>query len=519
VHLPDLALESLAVQGPMALAGAQGLAGKGDAAPQGPWAVETQERMPRILAADPVARRGGIRAGMSAAAALAILPRLRIRPRAPALERALLERLAAFAGRFTPRVSIEPPDGLLLEVQGSLGLFGGLAPLYRAFEAGCLHIGVRPQLALAPVALAALAGARSGATFRVLEPQLLPALRPLPLALLRWPPEVLERLAMTGVRTVGEALRLPRAGFARRFGAPQLAVLDRLLGREPEPRSPWRARERFRIRRSFIHDRVHHDALLQALAPLVEQLGRFLQARQCGVSAVRCRLLHRHGEPTCLEVRWVAPEADAGRLLECLGARLAALRLPGPVRGCELATAQLLPRMPAAASLWQPGEHGGGRMRVAPFIEQLRARLGAAAVHGLASADSHVPEQASRSVPLEALQFRAAAARVAGVQGAAGTPPHTREAAQDGMRPAGRGVTARPLWLLPEPELLTEVRGRPWRGGFLRLGGGPERIETCWWTAAVARDYYQATDVHGVRLWIYRERRAPHRWFLHGVAG
>ncbi len=50
----------------------------------------------------------------------------------------LLARLALLAQRFTPRVSLEPPDGLLLEVKGSLNLFGGAQRLCRAFRAGCV---------------------------------------------------------------------------------------------------------------------------------------------------------------------------------------------------------------------------------------------------------------------------------------------------------------------------------------------------------------------------------------------
>jgi protein ImuB len=47
-----------------------------------------------------------------------------------------------------------------------------------------------------------------------------------------------------------------------------------------------------------------------------------------------------------------------------------------------------------------------------------------------------------------------------------------------------------------------------------------ERIETGWWDeAGIARDYYSATDLHGVRLWVFRERAVPHGWFLHGVFG
>jgi protein ImuB len=48
----------------------------------------------------------------------------------------------------------------------------------------------------------------------------------------------------------------------------------------------------------------------------------------------------------------------------------------------------------------------------------------------------------------------------------------------------------------------------------------PERIETGWWDGGeIARDYYIALDPQGVRLWVFRERTEPHRWFLHGVFG
>ena len=64
------------------------------------------------------------------------------------------------------------------------------------------------------------------------------------------------------------------------------------------------------------------------------------------------------------------------------------------------------------------------------------------------------------------------------------------------------------------------MNGWPHRRGPLRLLGEPERIETGWWEAGdVARDYYCAVDRCGVRLWIFRERPAPHRWFLQGVWG
>src|SRR5437879_7553642 len=92
-----------------------------------------------------------------------------------------LVQLGMSAQRFTPRVSLAPPDGLLLEVQGSLHLFAGVAGLRGALLAECLRLEVRPVLAFAPTALAALVMARAGTSLEVLEPAQL-AGAPAPLA-------------------------------------------------------------------------------------------------------------------------------------------------------------------------------------------------------------------------------------------------------------------------------------------------------------------------------------------------
>src|SRR5437762_14131908 len=105
-------------------------------------------------------------------------------------------------------------------------------------------------------------------------------LSPIPISSLRWPPDTLARLARMGVRTIGAALRLPRAGFARRVGREQLAMLDVLTGRIPEARVTFHARERFRRRRELDCELETHALLLAALAPLFADLGAFLIAPQ-----------------------------------------------------------------------------------------------------------------------------------------------------------------------------------------------------------------------------------------------
>ena len=464
--------------------------------PAGARADETQSR-PATPAARVVPLRALAPAHRPDAAADELWAGVHLPTSMPA---AVLERLALRAERYTPRVSLEPPDGLLLEVKGSLHLFAGVAGLRLAITDECRRLGLPAVVAFAPTPRAALSLARAGRAYAVLDPaQLIGQLAPLPLATLRWSEDILARLARSGVRTIGAALRLPRTGFARRFGAAQLAALDALSGRAPDLRRAFRAPLRFRRRRELTRELESHPAILATLAPLCAELGTFLRARQCGVLELECLLGHRHAPPSRCLLRLAAPVADAERLAELLGERLEALTLPEPVRGCELRTDALVPHRPDCLHLWQPGEHGGGlSSEAAGLVERLRARLGEEAIYGLTLRAGHRPEKAwIRTAP---------PAITGGFRTPTGSDPgHPHR---------------RPLWLLPAPQPLPVEEGLPRRRGPLRLIGEPERIETGWWDGEeIARDYYTAADGHGVLLWVFREREAPHGWFLHGVFG
>lgn len=407
---------------------------------------------------------------------------------------AALRALAVHAGRFTPRVCLEPPDALLLEVKGSVHLFGDVPGLLREVRAEHARLGFTCRLALAPTALAALAAARTGREWAITDAtRLIGSLAQLPLASLRCPPETLARLASMGVRSVGQVLRLPRAGLARRFGPQLPLLLDRLTGRSPDLRVRFAPPERFHSRRDLGYEVENQQHLLACLAPQLQELGRFLTSRQCGVRRLECRLRHRHVPPSRCVLRLAEATADIARITELLGERLQQLELPEPVRACALRSGGLEPLRAGSGALWQPGEHGGRSGAAgAQLIERLQARLGAQAVHGLALAASHRPESAWRSIE----------------------PAATGEACAE--LPT---LLPRPTWLLAAPELLPERAGVPWRGNApLRLLGDPERIETGWWDGGeIARDYYPAVDAAGTRLWLFRERAAPHRWFLHGL--
>ncbi|NBU25695.1 MAG: DNA polymerase Y family protein [Gammaproteobacteria bacterium] len=416
-----------------------------------------------------------------------------------------LDRLARLALDFSPRVSLEA-DAVLLEVRGSFRLFGGPQALCAQLLARCRAAGVEPRWALAPTPLAALALARAGQGVAVLaRDRLVGALASLPLAVLRWSDDTIARLASSGVRTVGAALRLPRAGFARRFGPDALADLDRLVGLAPEPRPAFVPRERFRVRHEPSFELAAQPAVLREIAPLLDALESFLRARGCGIDLLMLRLAVREPPYTSVTLRLAAAEWLATRFAALLALHLARTALPAPVVRIGLRSGALRAVTSGSAALWRPGEHGGGLGRESPaLIERLRARLGSEAVYGLCLVPRHRPEVAWR-VAEPALPGASRTAAASGVPGQA-------RASDPADLPASG--TRRPLWLLREPEPL------PWPYEALQRLEGPERIETGWWDGAdVARDYYIAREPSGAEVWVYRERLPPHGWWLHGVFG
>ena len=200
---------------------------------------------------------------------------------------AMLERLCLHAQRFTPLVSIEMPNALLLEIRGSVKLFGSLETLHAGIDAAWRHLELEVSQRHGPLdAGRAVAGTRRAAR----------AHRGSRLA--RGPAggaaDWLHRLGCgalaelcvpSGVSRMGELLRLPRAGMARRFGAAAVLDLDIALTRQAAPRRAFVPRERFRERCDFETEVETAAYLEKALEPLVGRCARFLRERQAGVQA------------------------------------------------------------------------------------------------------------------------------------------------------------------------------------------------------------------------------------------
>jgi len=382
----------------------------------------------------------------------------------PHLPQGTLEAIAAWTCRFTPRVSLEPPQALLAEIEGSLRLFGGLEALKRNLRSGLDEMGVSAQLATAATPRAALW--LSCASCRRIED--------VPLEAACAEEQARSFLKSIGAATVGELMRLPRAGLAQRCGERLLDDLDRALGRVPEARLFFEPPPRFEARLELPAPVAHAEALAFAARRLLLQLEGLLAARQAGVRAFTLGLIDAHAESR-IEVHLASPARDADRMVRLLQEKLTNAALERPVEAIRVAAGNFVPLEERTGGMF--GDQAAETEDWAELLERLRARLGHDAVCGLATHPDHRPEHAWRRVePGE-------------------WDPHEY-----------RLPGPRPLWLL-EARKINE-------GEFTPLAG-PERIESGWWDGDEARrDYFVARLHDGALGWIYRE---GDQWFLHGL--
>jgi protein ImuB len=471
-----------------------------------PGAIVSHER---IVAVDEAAASAGVTPGLRIAEARALLPDLLVQQRAVEREQAALNRLACWAGSFTSEVCLAPPQTLLLEVAGSLRLFGGAETLFRRVVAGCSEQGFVPQAALAPTPLAAHWLACAGDDRFCFDiGELAGRLGSLPVEVLALSAEKQTCLTAIGVRTLADLLHLPPAGLTRRLGVGLSADLARALGQLPDPRTRFVFPENFVERLELPMRADSAAALAFAGRRLIMALSGWLAARGSGVSRCIFEFEHAGGSrrrpATCLTLAFTGTTRDGERMARILNERLQRFDLPAPVEmiGLRADSPEALPGH--TANLFGERSERTADESVATLVERLQARLGDGSVHALSAAPEHRPEKASQRVAASL---------------AAGGKPLSHLLANPAMAGSLRGP--RPVWLLSKPRSLIERSGQPQCGGPLRLLAGPERIESGWWDEAepealgdVRRDYFIALSIRAEWLWIFRSRIG---WFLHGL--
>jgi protein ImuB len=489
----------------------------------------------RVHTVNTAAAACGIRPGSKRATALALAADLLVADSQAERDAQALQAVVHVALAFTPAVTLythaaNQHPTVLLDVQGSLRLFGGLAALQQRLHKALLPLGHRVQMAAAPSALGAALLAQwwpQNQSEQDKESDLvtgrhsthLPSLQVLlsraPVWLLGPGREHWDALQGMGLHTLADLRALPRSGLARRFGEDLLADLDKAYGQRADPRE-WQTLPRtFETRLELLASAENTDQVLHGAQVLLARLVAWAQAHQGRVGAFSLHMQHERQRgakvpATVLQVPLAEPALDPAHLQLLLRERLARITLAAPTLELRLSCQHLVAAPAPNGELFPTrSSQAEGLTRL---LERLCARLGNEQVQRLLPVADYRPEKASRAVPAQGVG--------AAVLAAAALPPLS--VTDPALNPL---PLHRPAWLLPEPLPLAErdavplLQGRP-----LQLVSGPERIETGWWDGdPIARDYFIAMAEDGSLVWVYCGRlpTAPTEpgavnWYLQG---
>ena len=436
----------------------------------------------------------GVKPGIAADAALALIPRLGMYSRDLSAETKAMESLADHAYHYSSAVSMAEHQNLLVEVHGSLRMFGGVKAIQHLMARDISSLGYEMRMACAPSGLASLWLARGAIQCTIQDRHALRTqLSKLDVSIPDWPKSVQSSLRRMGVRSLGDCLRLPRDGLARRVGPGPLKQLDQALGALPETWSLRHPDKNFRRTLSMPCEATDLEIIMQALREILFELQRWLRRRQAGARSVLLKLHHPMRPPDQLRVGMLQARDDAAGMLELARLRLDTLSFKEPVNMLEVEAAGLEARMPAVCDMLSEAANDS-RPGLMGLMERLVSRLGRGAVFSVATTQGSRPEFAWCKVSPRPGNMLARKIEV--------TPQR------------------RPLWLLQRPAVLKVSGKLPVHDGPLELKSGPERIETGWWDGVdIRRDYYVARSRRGQSLWIFEDIRQGGQWYLHGAFG
>jgi protein ImuB len=463
-----------------------------------------------VTSACPLAIELGLRTGMAAAHARALVTDLEVRDAEPDNDRAWLDRLALHAvAHWTPTTSVASPDGLWLDLSGTTHLFGGEARFCRRLLAFLRRLGFTGTIAVAGTPGAAHALARySGETITIIpsgaETQ---AIAGLPLPALRLSSEAIAAASRFGLERVADLYPMPRGPLAKRLGLATVERLDQARGSLAEPIIPVVPFEAPRVERKLLEPIGTADSINHVIGDLVDDLVAVLQARGLGIRTATLNCIVVDGGTQRIAIGTARATRDARHLKRMLAMRVERI---DPGLGIE-AMALVAPRVEALQpeALQAGFAEQGHAPDIASLVDQLGGRVGEDALFRVGAVESDVPERGFRRMdPLAA--------------------------------PAGWPGWRRPVRLLGRPEPLHNVvallpdhppRRFSWRGTAYRVvaGDGPERIHGEWWRKPqemwAVRDYFRVEAEGGKRFWIFRRGdgvEAPTgdlSWYMHGLFG
>src|SRR6185312_1510096 len=426
------------------------------------------------------AKAKGIQAGMVVADAGIIFPDIKVFDDKPGLSEKLIKKLCLWCIRYTPIATIDPPNGIILDVSGCAHLWGSEETYLKEITNKLKGLGYHIRVAMADTIGTAWAVCRYGKVKSIIQPgEQVEALQSLPPAALRLETDVLERLQKLGLYQISSFMNMQRSALRRRFGQKLLLRLDQALGNEDE----------------FIEPLI-------PVEPYSERLRKRLQQEGKGLRVASFRGYRIDNKIEQISISTNHPSNTIGHLFKLFEIKIATIE---PAAGIELFILEALKVEdihPLQETFWTANSSLESK-EVSELLDRLKSKLGSNIIHRYLPEEHHLPE---RSVKLaNSLKEKRTTT----------WPTHKLRPIQLLNEPQRVEVTA----LIPDyPPMNFRYKGKLHK---VVKSDACERIEYEWWLdEGLHRDYYIVEDEEGKRYWLFRlgnyEANKNPSWFIHG---
>lgn len=456
-----------------------------------------------ITAANVEARKQGIDKGMVLADARAILPSLEYFDDNPQKFLRVLESIANWCIRFTPKAAVEGSDGVILDATGCAHLWGGEAAYVDAIANRFKKFGYHIRLCMADTIGTAWALTHFGQNkLIVASGEESGALMDLSPAALRIENDVLERLYKLGLRKISNLVGMPRKALRRRFGTALLRQLDYALGVEHESIIPIIPPEPFQERLPCLEPILTLTGIEIALQQLLEALCLRLQQSGKGLRLARFSAYRVDGKIEKIEIGTNRASNQSAHLFKLFELKLGNIEPDLGIELFQIDATKVEDVQATQEKIWSETS-GLDNDDLMELIDRLSNKIGGDHFQRFLPDEHYWPERSFK--PSDSFQEKTAS--------------------------AWRTDRPRPVHLLHRPEPIQVMAPIPdyppmlfrYRNKLhkIKKADGPERIEREWWIEeGPHRDYYQVEDEDGQRYWLFRSghysAEKKYQWYIHG---
>jgi protein ImuB len=467
-----------------------------------PFVMALTERGRRVVkAVNAIAQTKGTYVNMVVADCKAIVPELQVFDYDPEQPRKLLLALAEWCIRYTPVVSIDLPDSLILDVSGCTHLWGSEENYIKDISNRLKKIGYQIQIAMADTIGTAWGFSHFGKGSAIIAPDCQSeTLSSLPPAALRLEDNILERLSKLGLQHISDFIKMPRTALHRRFGQSLLKRLDQALGTEMEMLEPFIPITPYQERLPSLEPIRTAAGIEIALKTLLEMFCQRLNKESKGLRKCELRCYRIDGAVEKIEIGTSRPSRNIDHLFKLFEIRIAEIE---PDLGIELfilEAAVVEDLLSSQDALWAVSN--ANESAIAELLDKIAGKTGKDSIHRYLPAEHYWPERS----------IKAASSL---------TEKPATEWRTDLPRPLGLLISPEPIEVsvpIPDyPPLLFKYKGVL---HTVKKADGPERVEQEWWIQeGLYRDYYCVEDEHGARYWLFRSgdyNTGDPKWFIHG---